>query len=216
VGSGAPHAERQANSRMEGATRRQRQVARRGCDLRRGLAQHVRTPRSWALLALGAALAAVPSTESAADIHASMHTVHGRPALPTLLRSALPGPCLEQERRRREAASVAAVGFGAGEMEQERRRREAVSVASLGIASAGKVSVETVSLRGHEIPLHLRGVLSGFAGGLAGSSVSFLQEVAKVRHLVPLFGKYNGALTFSEILSGSIPSIPSKLSCKQK
>jgi hypothetical protein len=192
--SGAPHAKRQANSRMEGAARRQRPIERRGCDLRRGLAPHVRTLRSWALLALGATLAAVPSTESAADIHASMHTLHVRPALPTLLRSALPGPCLpEQERRRRETASVAAVGFGAGETAQVGRRREAASVASVGIASAGKASVETVSLRGHEIPLHLRGVLSGFAGGLAGSSVSFLQEFAKVRHfclyLVNIMGR---------------------------
>jgi len=104
----------------------------------------------------------VPSTgsvASAADNQARAHTVHGRPALPALLRDACGGPT---------------AGRSGCQQQHDRRHRLAASVAAVGIASAGNVGVETVTLRGHEVPLYLRGVLSGFAGGLAGSSVSFL------------------------------------------
>jgi len=47
-------------------------------------------------------------------------------------------------------------------------------LATVGLSPSGGVAVETVTLRGHDVPLYLRGVLSGIAGGLAGSSVSFL------------------------------------------
>lgn len=59
-----------------------------------------------------------------------------------------------------------------GSATQRKWRR--TPLAAVGLSPSGGVAVETVTLRGHEIPLYLRGVLSGLAGGLAGSSVSFL------------------------------------------
>ena len=126
--------------------------------------------RCWMILALAAVLGTVPSTGSLAEMQASMQPLHGRGAIPSILRDALDGMPSVSARR------PAPCRLQPDAEDQQERRRRASSLAAVGIASSGKlgVGVETVTLRGHEIPLYLRGVLSGFAGGLAGSSVSFL------------------------------------------
>ncbi len=58
-------------------------------------------------------------------------------------------------------------------MEQRWRGHTRLARLATVLPASPGLAVDTVSLRGHEVPFYLRGLVSGIAGGLAGSSVSF-------------------------------------------
>ena len=104
------------------------------------------------VLALAAALGTGPSTGSLAERPKPVH------AFPNFFPASAAGSIL------------CSSPLVASAHPQSTAARRQPPLAAIGVTS----QAEMVSLRGHEVPLHLRGVLSGFAGGLAGSSVSFL------------------------------------------
>jgi hypothetical protein len=116
--------------------------------------------RCWLMAALATALwtatGSVAETQGSVRVHAAMPSL----SLPLGSRS--------------DCQRASAAHGLPGSAKQLRWRR--MPLAAVGLSPSGGVApcVETVTLRGHDVPLYLRGVLSGIAGGLAGSSVSFL------------------------------------------